>query len=170
MMLVSLFCLSILIEERVEKWIDRLTEQGTAMVFGLISLLILIGGGMFLYQSRQLSILQSHWDHMEPKVNELEFLRINIRRMNIWHDDPLRKVIITHIGSESCSHEPFAWNAPTEFQEPVKSMNGFQEWLPLLKIVKLSKIKEKLVVHLLRDMNTSQFASVNSEVKEDENG
>jgi hypothetical protein len=57
-------------------------------------LLVLIVGGLFLFQEWQLNRLHSQWTAMAPEINELQKVQQRIRQFRPWYDDSLRALSI----------------------------------------------------------------------------
>jgi len=51
---------------------------------------LLIVGGLFLFQQWQLARLQLHWNGMATKVRELEQIQQQIRQFRPWYDENIR--------------------------------------------------------------------------------
>lgn len=68
---------------------SRYTSKSLGYAGAVAAALLVVVGGMFLYQQIVLSGLRSDWNGMKPKVAELDTLQAEIRRFRPWYDDSL---------------------------------------------------------------------------------
>ncbi len=62
----------------------------------IVAVVVLLIGGLFLFQQFQLWRLNSQWSKMSARVGELEKIQDNIRQYRPWYDDTFHSLTILH--------------------------------------------------------------------------
>jgi hypothetical protein len=119
-----------------QKYLDRYSSGTTQKVALVVITLLLVGGGLFGYQTYQLTRLESEWDQLAPKYKGLDDIHKRIAKYNPWYDDSMRTLSIMkqltmafpQVGSVSAK--------AVEIREQTVSCNGiFTENPELLRTI-----------------------------------
>jgi hypothetical protein len=78
----------------LEQLINKYSSGRWRTAGAVVAAVVVIAGGLFLFQEIQLIVLRSQWSGMSAKVAELDGLQQQIRQYQPWFDDSFRSLTI----------------------------------------------------------------------------